>query len=197
MAIPIAAIMSAGQGSTNMATSIYQQFMQLQQQNAYYKSLSNTLGTNATINDITTGRQSAYMNEEAANQVSKVREQGEATRASARVAMAAQGMDLSSGSAQDVLTSSERAQLDDEEMIRYNNYLATTENNRQGAFTSAQLRSQQRLAEIEKRHAKGNAILGMATTLLTGSAATGGNVFSAIQAQKEKDAERQEKYGKK
>ena len=179
MAFPIAAIIQQAAGTT---ASVVSQYLAGKQQQAYYKALKENYNTNAEINDIQTARQSAYINESAASQVHhQLREQGADTSASAKAAMAASGMDLSSGSAQAVLSSSERALKEDEDLLRYNAEVQAFENNKQGALESASLRSQAKLAGIAAKQAKYNARFNMWSSLLTGSAQTGGTVFDNLQ----------------
>lgn len=132
MAFPIAAIIQQAAGTT---ASVVSQYLAGKQQQAYYKALKENYNTNAEINDIQTARQAAYINESAASQTHQLRAQGEGTAASAKAAMVASGMDLSSGSAQAVLSSSERALKEDEDLLRYQAEVQAFENNKQGAIS--------------------------------------------------------------
>lgn len=192
MAVPIAAIIQQAAGTT---ASVVSQYLQGKTQKAYYRAVEDAYNTNAELNDIHTARQSAYINEEAASRVHQMRGQFEDVQSTSRAAMAAQGMDLSSGSAQAVLTSSERAATEDEDLVRYNAELAAFENNKQGALASASLRSQARLTQIQAKQAKAAAKFSMMSSILTGAAQTGGEIFNSMQSEKNRKEELKAKYG--
>ena len=191
MAFPIAAIIQQAAGTT---ASVVSQYLAGKQQQAYYKALKENYNTNAEINDIQTARQAAYINESAASQTHQLRAEGEGTAASAKAAMVASGMDLSSGSAQAVLSSSERALKEDEDLLRYQAEVQAFENNKQGALESASLRSQAKTAQI-MAHAAKQGRLGAWGTLLTGAAQIGGTFFDSIQEEKKRQEELKAKYG--
>lgn len=192
MAVPIAAIIQQAAGTT---ASVVSQYLQGKTQKAYYRAVEDAYNTNAELNDIHTDRQSAYINEEAASRVHQMRGQFEDVQSTSRAAMAAQGMDLSSGSAQAVLTSSERAATEDEDLVRYNAELAAFENNKQGALASASLRSQAATAGIMSRAAAKQGRLGAWASILTGAAQTGGTLFEHAQNEKNRKEELKAKYG--
>lgn len=192
MAFPIAAIIQQAAGTT---ASVVSQYLAGKQQQAYYKALEENYNTNAEINDIQTARQAAYINESAASQTHQLRAQGEGTAASAKAAMVASGMDLSSGSAQAVLSSSERALKEDEDLLRYQAEVQAFENNKQGALESASLRSQAKTAQIMAHAAAKQGRLGAWGTLLTGAAQIGGTFFDSIQEEKKRQEELKAKYG--
>lgn len=192
MAVPIAAILQQAAGTTASAVS---QYLNGKAQKAYYGALQDTYNTNAELNDIQTARQSAYINEAAASQVHLMRGEREDVQSSARAAMAAQGMDLSSGSAQAVLLASERAAQEDEDLVRYQAELAAFENNKQGALASASLRSQAKVAGLMGRAAAKQGRLGAWGSILTGAAQTGGTIFDSIQDERNRQEELKAKYG--
>lgn len=192
MAIPMFPI---AQTVVSGVSSLLGQYLQGKSDRAYYQALQSNYNTNADLNDIQTARQSAYINESAASQVHQMRKQGQVLEGSQKAAMAAQGMDLSSGSAQAVLSSSERAQREDEDLVRYQAELAAFENNKQGALSSANLRSQARLASISAKQSAVSSRLGMAGTILTSALGVGGQVFDYLQQNKTQAAGLKANYG--
>ena len=124
------------------------------------------------------------MNEAGASQVHNLREQSQQTEGSIRAAMAAQGMDSGSGSAQAVLSSTERAYREDEALLRAQAEQQAFEINKQGALESTNLRSQARQARISAKMAKAQAKFNILGTILTGAAQTGGTIFQGLQNQK-------------
>lgn len=181
MAFPTAQVIQQVAGTAASAVALY---LNGKAQKAYYGALQDTYNTNAEINDIQTARQSAYINEAAASQVHLMRGQQEDAQSSARAAMAAQGMDLSSGSAQAVLSASERAAQEDEDLVRYQAELAAFENNKQGAMTSASLRSQGKVAGLMGRAAAKQGRLGALSSILSGALQVGGTIFENAQDEK-------------
>ena len=192
MAIPMFPI---AQTVVSGVSSLLGQYLQGKSDRAYYQALQSNYNTNAELNDIQTARQSAYINESAASQVHQMRQQGQVLEGSQKAAMAAQGMDLSSGSAQAVLSSSERALLEDEDLVRYQAELSAFENNKQGALSSASLRSQGRLAALSGRQSGIASRLGMVGTVLTSALGVGGQIFDYLQQNKTQKAELKENYG--
>lgn len=184
MAFPTIKVM---QQTMDTVSGVASQYLAGKQKRAYYKALKETNLANADINDIQTARQTAYINESAASQIHQLRQQGEATEGSAKAAMAASGMDLSSASAQAVLSSSERALKEDENLLRYQAETQAFEQNKQGALESASLRSQAKLADIAARQARYNAKFKMLGTLLTGAVQTGGLIFDNLQDEKKRN----------
>lgn len=192
MAIPMFPI---AQTVVSGVSSLLGQYLQGKSDRAYYQALQSKYNTNAELNDIQTARQSAYINESAASQVHQMRQQGQVLEGSQKAAMAAQGMDLSSGSAQAVLSSSERALKEDEDLVRYQAELAAFENNKQGALASANLRSQARLAALSEKQAAVSNRLGMIGTIITSALGVGGEVFNSLQQNKTLETGLKTNYG--
>lgn len=188
-AFPIAQTVISG------VSSLLGQYLQGKADRDYYRAMQSNYNTNADLNDIQTARQSAYINEAASSQVHQLRKQGAVLEGSQKAAMAAQGMDISSGSAQAVLSSSERALKEDEDLVRYQAELAAFENNKQGALASANLRSQARLAALSEKQAAVSNRLGMIGTIITSALGVGGEVFNSLQQNKTLETGLKTNYG--
>ena len=184
MAAPIAAIIEACKQAAEATSQAVTYYLQGKAQSYEDKGLASTYDTNATINDLATARQAAYVNEAGASQVHNLREQSQQAEGSIRAAMAAQGMDSGSGSARAVLSSTERAFREDEALLRATAEQQAFEINKQGALESANLRSQAKQARISAKMAKAQSKYNILSTILTGSAQVGGTIFQGLQNQK-------------
>lgn len=181
MALPASAIFGAASSAAGMIFNSIGAYMQGKAQAAYYNAAAGTYDTNAYINDLNTARQAAYVNEAAASQVHNLRQQRQQTAGTAKAAMAAQGMDTGSGSAQAVLSSTDRAYQEDEELLRKEAEERAFEITKAGAMESATLRSQAKMARISAQQAKAQAKWNIFSTVLTGASAVGGNIFRGLE----------------
>lgn len=181
MALPASAIFGAASAAAGAVFSGISQYMAGKARASYYNAAAGTYDTNAYINDLATARQAAYVNEAAASQIHNLREQSQQTDGSARAAMAAQGMDTASGSAQAVLSSTQRAYREDEELLRKEAEERAFEITKAGALESASLRSQAKLARINAQMAKAQSKWNIFSTVLTGASAVGGNIFRGLE----------------
>jgi len=184
MAVPIAAIIQA---ASSIGSSVLS-YWGSKSKNRLYDAQASAYETNAALAEQTGRRQADYLTQEAASQVHTWRKQGEETKGSALAAMAAQGMDISSGSAQDVLNASERALQEDEDLIRYNAELAALETRRGADAQAADLRHQANQTRIAKRQARAAAKMALYGSILTGSSQVAGSYFD----QKNKNAKKEE-----
>nr|QGT50646.1 hypothetical protein Elusimicrob1349_1160 [uncultured Elusimicrobia bacterium] len=173
MAVPIAAIIQA---ASSIGSSVLS-YWGSKSQNKLYDAQAAAYETNAEIAQKTGERQADYQTQEAASQVHALRKQGEEVKGSQLAAMAAQGMDISSGSAQDVLSASERAQREDEDLIRYNAELAALETRRGADAQAADLRHQANQTRIAKKQAKAAAKMALYGSILTGSSQVASSYF--------------------
>lgn len=181
MALPASAIFGAASSTAGAIFNGLSAYMQGRAQAAYYKAAAGTYDTNAYLNDLTTARNAAYVNEAAASQVHNLRQQSQQTEGTARAAMAAQGMDPGSGSAQAVLSATQKAYREDEELLRAQAEQQAFEINKAGALESANLRSQAKQARLQAQLAKKQAKWNVFGSILTGASQVGGHIFAGLE----------------
>ncbi len=180
MAVPIAAIIKAA-GSIGAGVINY---WGSKGQNKLYDAEISAYEANADLAQKTAERQADYLTQDAASQVHVLRKQGEQLKGEQLAAMAASGMDISSGSAQDVLSASERAMREDEDLIRYNAELSALETRRSGDTQAAHYRHQASQSRIAQKQASVAAKAALYSTLLTAGSEFASDYFDARDKQK-------------
>lgn len=150
-------------------------------QQGYYNAAAQNALAQARLGEIAAERQVAYDNDAAVRQMQEISRSGRQTFGAQKAAMAASGMDLSSGSAQEVFLDGLRAENEDLSAVSYQAERSAYEARLQARLNSIDAQSQATQARIAGKSAKRAGVMSAAGTLLSTAGTVAGQWYQYKQ----------------
>lgn len=166
MCSPTIAIAATAISSTVSAIGAIQQG---EAQQRYYNAVAEQNEEQARIAQQTAARQSAYIQDQASRESSKVSEQGKQLAGAQKVAWAGSGLNSASSSAEDIALDTQTKVERDQMAIRYNADKNSYETTEQGKYESWALKEQAKQGRVAGQMARQAGYINATSSLLSGA----------------------------